>query len=196
MELFGQPLSTAEIIGTVAGIAGVLLTVKKSVWCFPMGLVNVGLYAFLFFQSKLYADAALQVIYILLLAYGWMQWNRPDVQKGFVVTRVSAKLWTKLAAVCIVSTFILGISFQTYTDASLPYLDSFLASMSLVAQWLVAKKKLENWLLWIAADLLYVGMYIYKDLYLTAALYIVFIGLAAAGYVEWKKKSVSHAAAR
>lgn len=191
MEIFDQPISLTEFWGTLTGILGVVLTARKNIWCYPAGLVNVGLYAVVFFQSRLYSDAVLQIFYIILLVYGWIQWKKNSAQKEFVATRIENKLWIKLSVVCAASTLVAGAFFMKYTDAALPFLDALLTSMSLVAQWLVAKKKIENWLIWIAADVIYVGMYIFKHLYLTAFLYFVFIAIAIAGWNSWKKNLVT-----
>ena len=188
MELWGQQLSFFELFGTLSGITGVWLTVRKNIWCFPAGLINVGLYCFLFFKERLYADAILQVFYIFLLAYGWVQWKKTSAQNEFNITPIKNRSWIILVLMCLFSTFIIGTVLKTVTDASLPYLDSFLTSMSLIAQWMVAKKKIENWIIWIVADIIYVGMYVFKNMHLTAALYFVFILLALKGYNEWKKK--------
>ncbi|MEO8086749.1 MAG: nicotinamide riboside transporter PnuC [Bacteroidota bacterium] len=177
-----------ELFGSFFGIAGVYLTVKKNIWCFPTGLANVALYGILFFNERLYADAILQIFYLILLVFGWTQWKKSSQQTHFIATGIEKEFWIILAIICIGSTMLLGTVFKNYTDASLPYLDSLLTSMSFIAQWMVAKKKLENWLVWIVADIVYVGMYIYKELYLTAGLYFVFIILAFIGYQEWKKK--------
>ena len=192
MEIFGQQVTWIEIAGTVFGIVGVWLTLKKNSWCFPAGLVNVGLYAVLFYDEKLYADAALQLFYIGLLIYGWRKWHAWDAQKEFITTTTGRKLWIQLLAVNIASTIVIGTFFMNYTDASLPYLDLFLTSMSLIAQWMIAKKKIENWLVWIVADIAYVGMYLFKHLYLTAGLYFIFIVLAVFGYKEWKKNLAAY----
>ena len=189
MDILGQQISGIELSGTAFGIAGVWLTVRKNWLCFPAGLVNVGLYAVLFFREKLYADASLQIVYVVLLIFGWVYWRKTEAGNAFFATRTSGRLWTTLTGICMASTLLLGTLFKNYTDASLPFLDSLLTSMSLVAQWMIAKKKLENWIIWIVADVLYVGMYIYKNLYLTSILYFIFILLAIKGYREWKKNS-------
>jgi len=195
MEIWGQQISITELFGSLFGIIGVWLTVKKNSWCFPTGIVNVGLYGVLFFRERLYADAILQVFYLVLLVYGWIQWNKTVQQKEFSATMIEKPFWLVLAIICIGSTILIGTIFKTYTDASLPYLDSLLTSMSFIAQWMVAKKKLENWLVWIVADIVYIGMYAYKNLYLTAGLYFIFILLAIRGYQEWKKKLVVNGSA-
>lgn len=187
MTLFGQEISTVELTGTIFGVAGVWLTIKRNILCFPAGIINVALYAYLFLQSKLYADALLQLFYIVLLVYGWFRWSRIDNTPDLKITTTSSSLLFLLLVVCLASTLILGFFFRNYTDASLPYLDSLTTSMSLIAQWMIAKKKIENWLLWIVADIIYVWMYVYKNLYLTSVLYAVFIILAIAGYITWKK---------
>ncbi len=190
MEIWGQQLSLIEFFGTLSGLAGVWLTIRKNIWCFPAGLVNVGLYGFLFFRERLYADAILQVFYIMLLAYGWLQWKKSSAQNVFHITTVEKRNWIPLLLTCLLSTIILGTVLKNATDASLPYLDSLLTSMSLLAQWMVAKKKIENWIVWIVADIMYVGMYLFKGLNITAALYFIFILLAMKGYSEWKKKII------
>jgi nicotinamide mononucleotide transporter len=187
MEIFGEPVSNVEIAGTLFGIIGVWLTVRKNIWNFPVGVLNVALYAWVFFQSKLYADASLQVVYIALLIYGWIQWSLKDNEEVFHAEKTSVILWLTLNVIFVISTLAIGTLFKNYTDASLPYMDSMLTSVSLIAQWMIAKRKIENWLLWIIADVLYVGMYIYKHLYFTSLLYFIFIILAIIGWREWKK---------
>lgn len=196
MEIFGQHFTWTEIWGTLFGIAGVWLTLKQNILCFPAGIVNVGIYALLFFENKLYADAVLQIIYIVLLVYGWINWGKQRDLKGFSTSRTPAKMRIALVAICLTSTALLGFLFSEFTDASLPYLDSLLTSMSLIAQWMIAKKKIENWLIWIFADTLYVFMYAYKHLYLTSVLYFIFILLAVLGYREWKKSLLLHGHSR
>ncbi|HLG34977.1 MAG TPA: nicotinamide riboside transporter PnuC [Bacteroidia bacterium] len=187
IEIFGEQITYIEIAGTVFGIAGVWLTIRQNIFCFPAGIINVALYAYLFFKSKLYADAGLQIIYIALLVYGWMQWKEKTEDKKLQVTRSDNAALILFAIIGIGATVLLGTFLYSKTDASLPYLDALTTVMSLIAQWLIAKKKIENWLIWIMADVIYVGMYIYKSLYLTSGLYFIFILLAVLGYMEWKK---------
>ena len=109
-------------------------------------------------------------------------------------TSVFALLGGTLAVIALVGTAALGLLLRSTTDAALPFLDSFLSRTSLVAQWMMTKKKLENWLVWIAVDILYVGMFIFKHLYLTAGLYAVFLGLAVRGYIDWRRSMATQAA--
>ena len=188
IQLFGEQLSFLELTGTVFGIAGVWLTVKENSLCFPTGIINVTFYAWLFFQSRLYADALLQIVYIVLLIYGWVEWTHGQKKdKQFPVTKTSGRTSLLLLTTGLIATVALGTFFRYNTNASLPYVDSLTTSMSLIAQWMIAKKKIENWLVWIVADVIYVSMYIYKHLYLTGLLYFIFIILAVIGFQQWKK---------
>ena len=193
MQIFGLQLTWIEFFGVIFNLLGVWLTIRKSRLCFPVGIIGVALYVVYYFQLKLYADSLLQVFYIGLLAYGWTQWNKVNGNDIFIVTGVKARQWLLLFFICIGGTLLIGTIFHLFTDASLPYLDALLTSMSLIAQWLVAKKKLENWLVWIVADVIYVALFIFKESYPTAILYFIFILLAVAGYFNWKKKIVSTA---
>ncbi len=181
-------MSATEVGGAVFGLLAVWLTVKQNVWCWPTGLVNVALYAFVFFEAKLYADVGLQVVYFVLCAVGWWRWLHPGAQREELpVTRLAAREAAGLLALGVVAVVGMGSFLSTRTDAALPFWDSTTVVMSLIAQWLVTRKVLENWHLWIAADVLMVGIYFYKQLYVTTGLYVIFTGLAAQGLLEWKR---------
>lgn len=181
-------MKTIEIVAAVFGVVSVFLSVRQNIWSWPTAIVNVGLYIFVFFQAKLYADTGLQVVYVVLNAYGWYHWlyggkNRTQLP----VSRTSARLGALLVAIGLAGTAVIGTLLARTTDASLPYLDSMTTSTSLVAQWMMTRKLLENWLIWVAVDVVYIGMYIYKSLYVTAVLYFVFLVLSAMGYVQWRR---------
>lgn len=181
-------MSTIEIVAALFGVVGVYLSVRQNVWNWPVGIVNVALYVVVFYQARLYADMGLQVIYIVLALYGWYQWlyGGPGRTTLPVTRAVPRQLLLAISAGAL-GAWVIGELLARYTDASLPYLDAALTSASLVAQWMATRKLLENWLLWIAADVVYIGMFIYKRLYPTAALYAVFTALAIWGYVQWKR---------
>ena len=179
-------MSPIEIAAAVFGLLSVYYTLREHVWCWPTGLVNVVLYVVVFFEAKLYADTFLQVVYIVLQIYGWHQWlHGGPTQNELRISRLSAAAIAPLAVLTTAGTLAMGYGFDTYTDASLPYWDSTITVLSLVAQWLVAKKKLENWLFWIAVDILGIGVYFAKHLYPTAALYGVFLVMAIMGMRAW-----------
>jgi len=181
-------LDPLEVAGFLTGAIAVYLTAKEIVWCWPVGLVNVGLYTLVFWNAKLYADAGLQVVYAVLCLVGWWQWGRGGPGFGALhVTRSTPVELGVLAAVGAAGTLLLGTFLHRATDASFPYLDSALTSFSLVAQGMQTRKRFESWALWIAVDVVYVGMYLVKQLRLTAVLYAVFIALAVLGHREWKR---------
>ncbi len=193
----GQQTDILEIVAMLTGIIAVWLTAKNNIWCFPIGIINVCLYAYLFFSPavRLYADGGLQLVYIVLLGYGWYNWKKINtVSSKANVTRLPHSSILKLLVITGFSTLLLGYLLKNYTDASFPFIDSLLTSTSLVAQWMIAKKYLENWIVWIAADLVYIPLYISKNLPLTAVLYFIFLGLCIVGFIDWKKNIRPHAA--
>lgn len=190
-------MSLLEIIAAVIGAVSVYLSVRQNIWSWPTAIVNVVVYAVVFYQSKLYADMGLQVIYAGLSVYGWYEWlyggaNRTELH----VSRTSSRLGATLAVIALVGSALLGALLWRATDAALPFMDASLSSTSLVAQWMMTKKKLENWLVWITVDVLYIGMFIFKHLYVTAGLYVVFLVLAVRGYVDWRRSLAASAQLR
>ena len=180
-----------EILAVLFGIVSVYLSTREHIWSWPTALVNVALYFVVFFEAKLYADMGLQVVYFVLSLYGWYEWlyggeNRTELH----VSRTSRSLGVRLVVIGVASAAILGTMLARFTDAALPYLDSATTSTSLVAQWMMTRKILENWIVWAVVDVVYVGMFIFKKLYLTAGLYAVFLVLAIMGYVQWKKSLI------
>jgi nicotinamide mononucleotide transporter len=177
-----------EPLAVATGIVSVYLSVKQKIWSWPTALVNVALYFVVFRDQKLYADMGLQVIYFVLSLYGWYEWlyggeNRTELK----VSRVNSRTALTLTAIAVVGVGVLGTLFARYTDAALPYVDSATATTSLVAQWMMTRKVLENWAVWIAVDVVYVGMFVYKHLYLTSGLYAGFLVLAVMGHLQWRR---------
>jgi len=181
-------LNPYEAIGVAAGIVSVWLTVRENVWCWPIGLVNVGLFIVVFHQSKLYADMGLQVVYVALCLYGWYAWLHGGADRGKLqVSRAPVAVLAGLGAAGVVFAVLLAAALRDHTDAALPAWDAATTSFSLVAQALQTKKWIENWIVWIVVDVVYVGIYVAKHLYPTALLYAVFLILAARGLAEWRR---------
>ncbi len=178
-----------RIVRRVAfGVAAVFLTVRQNVWCWPLGLVNVALSAIVFAQAKLYADAGLQVVYLALCLYGWYVWLHGGKDRGpLAVSRTSGLAGAVLALGGIGFAAGLGFVLHRHTDAALPFWDASTASFSLVAQWMQTRKWIENWLVWIVVDAVYVGMYVVKGLFLMAGLYLAFLVLAILGLIAWRR---------
>jgi nicotinamide mononucleotide transporter len=188
-------VSPLEIVAALVGALSVWLSVRQNIWSWPTAIVNVVLYAIVFYEAKLYADMGLQVVYAVLSIYGWYEWlyggaGRTELR----VTRTGPRLGMLLALIAAAGSVVLGLFLHRETDAALPYMDSFLSSTSLVAQWMMTKKLLENWVVWIGVDVLYVGMFIFKGLFLTSALYAVFLALAVKGYIDWRRSMSAEAA--
>lgn len=185
-----------ELVATIFGIACVWLYVRQSVWSWPVGLVQVGLYLWVFFNARLYSDVLLHLVYVVLQVYGWYCWARPVVQaEPRPVTRLAARGWVTWGVAAAAGSLLLGFVMHRFTDAALPYPDAAIAGFSLVAQYLLARKILENWLIWIGVDLLAIGVYAAKGLYLTTGLYAVFLIMAYMGWTAWNKSYIRNPSA-
>lgn len=188
-------MSPLELFAALIGAISVWLSVRQNIWSWPTAIINVVLYAILFYEAKLYADMGLQVIYAILSIYGWYEWlYGGEGRTELHVSRTGARLGALLALIAAAGSAVLGVFLHRATDAALPFMDSFLSSTSLVAQWMMTKKLLENWLVWIGVDVLYVGMFIFKGLFLTAGLYAVFLALAVKGYIDWRRSMAAQSA--
>jgi nicotinamide mononucleotide transporter len=184
-----------ETLAAVFGAVSVYLSVRENVWSWPTAIVNVTLYILVFWRAKLYADMALQVVYIGISVYGWHQWLHGGAGRtALPVARLTRRVAAALVGIGAVSVLLLGTILGRYTDAALPWLDSTTTATSLIAQWMMARKILENWLVWVAVDVVYIGMFLFKSLTLTAVLYAVFLVLSTMGYLQWKKSLESDAA--
>ena len=177
-----------EIVASLFGVISVYLSARENIWSWPTALVNVLLSVPVYFAARLYSDMGLQFVYAALSLYGWYEWlyggeNRTELP----VSRVPRGRIPLLAVIAVATTALLGTIAWRYTNASWPYLDATLTAVSLIAQWMMTRKLLENWALWIAVDLVYVPLLAYKGLYAFALLYVVFLGLAIAGHVEWRR---------
>jgi nicotinamide mononucleotide transporter len=164
----------------------VYLSARENIWNWPTAIVNLGLYIIIFQRTGLYSDMGLQVVFLVLSIYGWYEWlyggaNRTELR----VSRASLRDWSIATPVALVFWIILARNTAKLPGVALPYLDAGLATISLVAQWMMTRKMLENWVLWIIVDIVYVPMYIYKRLPVTAALYAIFLALAALGLRSW-----------
>lgn len=177
-----------EITASVTGLICVWLNAKENIWGYPVGIINLSLFFIIFYQVNLYADATLQVVFLILSIYGWVVWLTKREGQAVRPTRSMTKNEViGLFVGVILVTGAWGYGLHLYTDASIPYADAFIASMSIFAQFFLSRKVLQNWLIWIAVDVLSVGMYLYKGLPLIAFTYFVFLIICIFGYVKWKK---------
>jgi nicotinamide mononucleotide transporter len=188
--------SCLELFGVILGIITVYLSTIENIWSWPTALLNAGAFAVVFLRSGLYSDAGLQVIYFVLSLYGWYEWlyggkGHTELQ----VSRTPARLWPILIVIGVAGWLLLATITSRLPGAALPYADAALVSGSLIAQYMMTKKYIENWLLWIVIDVFYVGMFIFKGLRLTAFNYAIYLVLAVMGYVSWRKSQREHVAA-
>ena len=182
-----QPPGVTEALGFVTGALCVYLVVLENVWNFPVGIANSAFFLVLFAGARLYGDAALQIIYIALGFQGWYLWLRGGENRTPLrVERASRRLLAGVAAFVVAGTIGLTLFFQ-YINDSAPFLDALTTVLSLGAQYLLNRKAIENWLLWMAADVVYIYLYFARELQLTAVLYFVFLCLCVAGLRSWLK---------
>jgi nicotinamide mononucleotide transporter len=171
----------------VFGLVYVLLAIRESAWCWPVGIANAALFLVVCAHARLYGGAGLQAVYLVVSVYGWYEWRHGGEQHGRLsVSRTPARWAAGLALAGLVGTLGLGLVLKYRTDAALPFPDAATTAFSLAAQWMTTRKWLENWLVWIVVDVAYVGICASQHLYAMAALYAVFLVLAVLGYKEWR----------
>ena len=181
------PFSLTEMLGFVSGGWTAWLTVKENIWNWPIGILNSAFFLILFLHSRLFADSGLQIVYIVLGFLGWYWWLYGGKEKTELpISRTTPKTTMALIAITLVCTWPLTLYLRHINDIA-PFWDALTTVMSLVAQYLLTKKIIENWNVWIAADVIYVVLYAYKGLYLTAILYFIFLCMCVRGIVEWKR---------
>jgi nicotinamide mononucleotide transporter len=192
----GGGLSTIEIIAAVLGLANVVLLVRRSIWNYPFGIAMVVLYGFVFFQARLYSDAALQVFFFVIQIYGWWIWYHTRGGDGLVrVERLSGRARLIWCGVIAAATLGEGWYLAHYTADAAPWMDANTTALSVVAQYLLSVRKIENWILWIVTDVVQIGLYCWKGLYPTTGLYVLFLLLSLVGLWEWRKQLLPSAAA-
>ena len=182
--------SCAELVGFVTGVLNVWLVTRENIWSWPIRVLNAGFYIVVFARTGLYSDTGLQVVYLLLSLYGWWHWRRGGTRhEPVVVTRTPPRTAVMLAAIAVAGGGALATITRQLPGAALPWLDAALVAVSLVAQYMMTRKLLEHWLLWIAVDVVYIGLFINRELPLTALLYAVFLLLAILGAVQWRRSA-------
>lgn len=189
-------MTALETTAVLFTLANVWLAVKENIWCWPTGIVGVILYAFVNYEARLYSNAALQLIYLALSVHGWYEWLHGGANRSeLTVTRASPRIMAICLAVGLLMSGILVLVLRATTDAALPLWDASTTAFSLVGQWMMNEKLVENWLVWLAVDVIYVPIYAFRSYPMTAVLYAIFCLLAWKGYVEWKRSSRSMLAA-
>lgn len=198
----GYPMSYLEFFGTVAGAVAIWLSAKAIVLSWPVGILNVVAFFFLFFQVQLYPDMFLQIFFFVTNIMGWWRWTHPkkfeeDRKRELRVSRMSRSQFVLLVAVGLVGTFLFGsfadnihIIFPSVfpKPSAFPYLDSFVTVMSIVTTFLMINKKVESWIIWIVVDVIAACMYFAKGIMFVGILYVAFCFIAAYGLWNWTRE--------
>jgi nicotinamide mononucleotide transporter len=188
-SIIDQFLNTGwlEWVGTITGFICIYLAAKENIWNWPVSIISVLAYTFIFFESKLYGDTLLQLYFLFTAFYGWYFWLKKKAAHERPIESIKPRHWLIIVLSIAALTGLLGLFLDNYTDTDVPYIDGFCTAMSFVAQLLMTRKILQNWVIWIVVDICYVPLYLHKHLSLTALLYFVLIILAFIGYRDWKK---------
>lgn len=187
LALLGLSTTPLELISFLLAAITVILNIRQKHWAWLFAIVSSATYAGVFFEARLYGDMGLQFVFIGASVWGWYQWLHGAGNAPLVVTRLSRPQWWASIAGWLAGFALLAGFLDHFTDTDVPYTDGFLTAGSLLGQLLLGRKKLENWLVWIVVDVLYVALYVYKGLMLTAVLYAVFVLLACLGWRTWAR---------
>lgn len=196
-QLFLQNLTNTtwpEIIAVIFGLLSVWYARKENILVYPTGIINVAIYVYICYVAGLYADMGINAFYFVMSVYGWYNWSRFDANKKHIpITKLSGKGWGIAMAGTVLFFIPITYILIKFTDSSVPYWDAFTTSIFIISMWLMALKKIENWIGWIVGDLLVIPLFYNKDLILTSFQYVVFLILAIMGYVEWQRKIKGYA---
>lgn len=184
-------LNWIEIIAVISGLAYIFLSIKQNIWCWLFGIISSVLYLYLCYEYKIYADMSLQAYYVVMGVYGWIHWARVDsgnAKSMVVVSSLSKKQILITGLITLFLFFLIAQFLIAFTDSPVPYVDAFTTSMSFTATWLLTRKVMEHWLMWIVVNIVSIGLYYYRGLYPTIILFAVLAVMAVFGYIEWKKE--------
>ncbi len=176
-----------EWFGTITGFLCVYLAARQHILNWPISILSVGAYILLFYQSRLYGDSVLQLYFLATAIYGWYYWLKRKQQDEKPVVRYNSKEIAITIAAMLFLAALIGFLLSKFTDSDVPYADGACTAVSFVAQFLMTRKVLQNWLLWIVVDIAYIPLYIYKNLALTAILYAAFTVIAVIGFIDWRR---------
>lgn len=193
-ELMNEPIffwgvssTPLEVFSFALSVCTVALNIRQIHWAWLFSILSSALYGIVFFHSRLYGDMGLQLVFILVSVWGWVCWLRGTGEVSLPVSRLTMLQWGASVVAWAAGFILLAWFLKVQTDTDVPQMDGFLTAGSLLGQVLLSRKKIENWLIWILVDLLYVGLYVYKNLVLTAVLYAVFVIMAMAGWRAWSR---------
>jgi nicotinamide mononucleotide transporter len=179
-----------EVFGAVTGLLYIWFSVRQNILLWPVGIVSSAVYIWIFLVAKLYADMSLQVYYLIMSIYGWYFWikgRKNEENDQILVSKTSNILRVNLSLITIGLWILMFFILKKFTDSNVPVADSLVTALSITATWMLTKKKLEQWLVWILVNIMSVALFFYKELYATVFLYIILGIMAYVGYIRWKK---------
>ncbi|HJW40702.1 MAG TPA: nicotinamide riboside transporter PnuC [Rhizomicrobium sp.] len=189
-------MSAIEVIAAILGVANVTLLVRRSIWNYPFGIASVAFYVIVFRDSLLYSDALLQVFFFVVQIYGWWNWYHARDAEGLArVEILSNRARAVWLSVIVAATLAEGWYLAHYTSDVAPWMDANTTAVSVVAQYLLSVRKIENWILWVATDVVQIGLYAWKGLYPTTVLYTIYLILSVVGFLEWRRQLATKAPA-
>jgi len=181
--------SLLEWVAVLTGLGSVWYSVKEKIWVYPIGMISVAIYMHLAFKYQLYADMGVNGYYFLMSIYGWYQWVQPEEKKPYKpITKNDQSFWFRSLLFFGLSWITLYLVLFHFTDSDVPFWDSLTTSFAIVGMWLMAEKKLEHWLFWIATNLVSIPLYFYKGLILTSGQFLIFTLLACSGWIRWNRE--------
>lgn len=185
-------LNKIEVLGAILGLFYIVFSIRQNILTWPTGLLTSALYVVVFFRSGFYADMGLQLYYVFISIYGWYFWLKGNTKESaetgvLQVRRTSKKLGLNLTLMFFLLYAVILFILLNFTDSTVPYMDTLTTALSIVATWMLAKKYIEHWLIWIFVDLVSTGLYVYKSLWPTVILFLVYTFMAVGGYREWRK---------
>ena len=179
-----------EIIGTFIGLVYLWLEYKASIYLWIAGIIMPAIYIFVYYEAGLYADFGINIYYLGAALYGWWIWkfgNKSQQSQELPITHMPKSKCLKAALIFVVALFLIAWILINHTDSNVVWWDAFTTALSIVGMWMLARKYLEQWWVWIVVDIVCVGLYIYKELYFTSALYALYAIIAIFGWLNWKK---------
>lgn len=188
-EILGSQTTLLEIFAVVCGLASVWFMKKENILVYPLGMINVLIYVYICFSSKLYAYAAINVFYAVMSVYGWYNWLRKNNGDGRIrISRLRLKGFLIYGFLIVGFFFLVRFLLFRFTDSEIPSWDALTTALYIIAMWLLSRKKIEHWLLWIAGDVISIGMFAWLNLYFSSFQFLVFTVIAIFGLIEWRRK--------
>ena len=180
-----------ELFGVISALIYLWFSIKQNIWLWPWGAISSAIYIIVYFKSKFYADMGLQIYYLIISFYGWWAWLNPgnkQTKRELTVSKVSQTQGASILGISVLLWILMYYILDRYTDSPVPWGDAFTTAFAITATWMLARKMIEQWLVWIVVDAVAMALYINRGLYLTAFLFFVYTAMAVVGYFEWKKE--------